>query len=196
MYFDGTEGVIVADTDPDSPARRAGILPRDRVLRLNGQPITAINEEQLPAIRRQLGLLPKLKPASVQLRRDGNLLTVELVPREKGKVQGDELACLRWDFSVKTINQFDNPDLFFHRTAGVFVFGIKHPGNASSSGLQAQDILLKIDGKDLATLDDVKTIHEASLKTVIDKPRLMLSVLRNGLMKQVVIDISRDYSKE
>jgi len=196
MYFDGTEGVIVADTDPDSPARRAGILPRDRILRLNDQPVTAINEEQLPAIRRQLGLLTKLKPASVQLRRDGKLLAVELVPREKGKVQGDELACPRWDFSVKTINQFDNPDLFFHRTAGVFVFGIKHPGNASSSGLQAQDILLKIDGKDVATLDDVKTIHEASLKTVTDKPRLMLTVLRNGLMKQVVIDISRDYSKE
>jgi serine protease Do len=196
IYFDGNEGVIVADTDADSPARRAGILPRDRLLKINGQPVNGVAEEDLPAIRRQLGMLPKLKPAKFELTRDGKPLSVELIPREKGKVQGEELDCPRWDFTVKSINQFDNPDLFFHRKAGVFIFGIKNAGNAARSGLQPEDILLKVNDKDVATLDDVKAIHKATLADVDQHPRLMLMVLRNGLLKQVVIDISRDYSKE
>ncbi|MCY2955192.1 MAG: trypsin-like peptidase domain-containing protein [Planctomycetota bacterium] len=196
IYFEGTHGVIVSDTDADSPARTAGILPRDRIVKINGQSATAITEEQLPALRRSLSLLPKLKPATIELERNGKLLSVQLTPREKGKVQGEELSCPRWDFTVKTINEFDNPELYFHQKTGVFVFGIKYPGNASQSGLQARDILLKIDNKPIATPDDVKSIHQQSLKNLNDSHRLVLTVLRNGLMKQVVIDISRDYSKE
>ncbi len=32
IYFDATEGVIVAETDQESPARHAGIQPKDRIL--------------------------------------------------------------------------------------------------------------------------------------------------------------------
>ena len=47
MYFEGTEGVMVADTDPESPARRAGIQPRDRILSINGKSVTAMTDEDL-----------------------------------------------------------------------------------------------------------------------------------------------------
>ncbi|MDM8007458.1 MAG: trypsin-like peptidase domain-containing protein [Phycisphaerae bacterium] len=196
MYFDGKEGVIVAETDPDSPARRAGILPRDRLLRVNGKPLNAITEENLPAIRRELGLLPKHKPARLELLRNSAPLVLEVTPREKGKVEGEELDCPRWDMTLKTINQFENPDLYFHRQKGVFVFGIKYPGNASNAGLQSQDILLKIEGKDVTTLDEVKAIHEEAIRNVGTKHRVLLTVLRNGLMRQVVLDFSREYEKE
>ncbi|MGE5611502.1 MAG: trypsin-like peptidase domain-containing protein [Bacillota bacterium] len=196
IYFEGTQGVIVSDTDPESPARQAGILARDRIIRINGASMNALTEEQLPAIRRQLGLLPKKQPATIELLRDGKPMTVQITPQEKGNVQGNELDCPRWDLTVKTINQFDNPDLYFHRKSGVFVYGIKHPGNAAMSGLLPQDILVKINDKEITTLADVKAIHEASLKRIAENPRLVLTVLRHGLMKQVVIDISRDYAKE
>jgi S1-C subfamily serine protease len=41
-YFDGDTGVIVSETEPDSPARRAGVQVRDRIIKLNGQPLTAL----------------------------------------------------------------------------------------------------------------------------------------------------------
>jgi len=196
MYFEGKEGVIVAGTDPDSPARRAGIRPRDRLLRVNGKAFNAITEESLPAIRRELGLLPMHRPARIELLRDGAVIVVELVPREKGKVEGEELDCPRWDLTVKAINQFENPDLYFHRKRGVFVFGVKHPGNASAAGLQSQDIILRIDGKEVATLEDVKAIHAATIANMETRHRVLLTVLRNGLARQVVLDFSRDYEKE
>ena len=196
MYFEGTEGVIVAETDPESPARRAGILARDRILKVAGKPVNALTEEALPLVRRGLGLLAKGKPVQVELLRKGKTVTVTLTPRKKGKVEGEELDCPRWDLTVKAINQFDNPDLYFHRKKGVFVFGVKYPGNAGNAGLQTQDIVLKIDGKEVNILEDVKKIHKAALKDIKKKHRIVFTLLRNGLMCQVVLDFARDFEKE
>jgi len=130
----------------------------------------------------------------VEILRGTQTLPIQITPREKGKVEGEELDCPRWDLTVKTINQFDNPDLYEQRKVGVFIYGIKPVGNASNAQLQRDDIVLKIDGKAVSTLEDIKAIHKASLANVIDNPRLVITVLRNGLMQQKVLDISRDYT--
>lgn len=196
IYFDGSEGVVVGETDPDSPARAAGVQPRDRILSVNGTSITAMTDEDLPAIRRFLGLLPKKDPATFEILRDSERLTLQITPREKGRVEGKELACKRWDLTVKEINQFDNPDLYFHRQQGVWVFATKYPGNAANSGLRRNDIILKIDGKDVTTLAEVEAAHKQAVDNVDKKSRLVFTVLRGGLQRQVVLDFARDYSKE
>jgi len=196
IYFEGTQGVIVAGTDRESPARLAGILPRDRILRVNGKELDALTEENLPAVRLALGRLPKNAPAEFVLLRAGESVTVSITPREKGKVEGEEFDCPRWDLTVKTVNQFDNPDLYFFRNEGVFIFGIKHPGNASESGLHTDDIIIAIDGREVTTLEDVRRIHEESLQNLEEKHRILFTVLRNGLRRQVVLDYYRDYEKD
>ena len=196
IYFEGTEGVIVGETDPESPARRAGLQVHDRVLAINGQPISGERAEDLPAIRRMLALLPKDEQVQLQLRRGGEMETVSFMPRDKGRVEGEELDCPRWDMTVKTINQFDNPDLHFYRSKGVYIFGVKYPGNASTAGLNAQDIVTQIDGREVKTLDDVKKVHAELVANVRTKHRVVFVVLRSGLMRQVVLDFSRDYEKE
>jgi serine protease Do len=196
MYFEGSEGVIVAETDPQSPARRAGLKPRDRILRINGAPVNAVTEEDLPAVRRLVGFLPKDEPAVFEVRRAGETITFDITPREKGEVEGEEFDCPRWDFTVKTINQFDNEDLYFYRKEGVFVFGVKYPGNAANAGLQRNDIITRIDGKEIRTLEELKSVHARAIDNVRDKHRMVLTVLRSGLMRQIVLDYGRDYSKE
>jgi serine protease Do len=196
IYFEGNEGVIVGETDPESPARQAGVQARDRILSVNGTALNGTTDEDLPAIRRFLGLLPKKEPASFEILRGGEKVSLQVTPREKGQVEGKELACKRWDLTVKEINQFDNPDLHFYRQKGVFVFATKYPGNASNSGLQRNDIVLKIDGKEVATLADVEAVHKQTLEKVDQKPRIVFTVLRAGLTRQVVLDFARDYSKE
>jgi serine protease Do len=196
VYFEGTQGVIIAETDPDSPARQAGLQSRDRILSVDGRAVAALTDEDLPEVRRIFGLLPRSKPVTLQVMRGDRPVTLSLTPREKGKVEGEALALSRWDCTAKVINQFDNPDLYFHKKQGVFVYGLKYPGNAQASGLQSEDILLKVEDTPVTTLEDLKAAHEKTLKSVRDKPRVMLTVLRNGLMRQVVMDISRDRSKE
>jgi serine protease Do len=196
IYFDERDGVIVAETDPDSPARRAGFQARDRIVRVNGEPITALTEEDLPTVRRRLGLLAMGKEATFEVMRGGSSTMLKVTPREKGKVEGEEMALERFDFTVKAINQFDNPDLYFYKHEGVFVFGVKYPGNASNAGLGMHDIVLKIDGKDIKTVADAQAAQKEAVANLDRKPRIVVAVLRGGLMRQVVLDLSRDYSKE
>jgi serine protease Do len=195
-YFDGTEGVIVAGTDPDSPARTAGLLPQDRIVALGGEPLTAVTVEDLPAVHRRLGTLPLDQPATLRVRRGEETLEIALVPREKGAVEGEEVACPRWDVSFKAINQFEHPEIYLRRREGVFVFGVKNPGNASNSGLRRGDILLKVGRTEVKTLDDVKATHCAAVEGVAKESRVILTILRDGLMRQLVLDFSRDFERE
>jgi len=195
-YFEGTEGVIVAETDPDSPARSAGIQARDRILAVNGTPLSGMTEEDLSLIRRRIGLLPKGQEASFLIQRDAEKLTVKIAPREKGAVEGKELACKRWDLTVKEINQFDNPDLFFYKNKGVFVFATKYPGNASNASLRHGDIIIKVESTEVNSLADVEKVHKDTVENLANKPRIVLTVMRAGLTRQVVLDLQRDYSKE
>jgi serine protease Do len=192
-YYDVTSGVIVSGTENESPARRAGVMPKDRILRVNGEPLTAVTEEDLPDIKRKLGLLPKGKPMVIELDRDGQILTVEVTPREKGEVEGLELDCPRWDLTVKSINQFDNPELHFQRREGVFIYGVKMPGNALRSGFQRNDIIISVEGQEIRTLGEIKAIHESALANLKAKSRVLCTILRNGRLKQVVLDFSRDF---
>ncbi|MDY7109061.1 MAG: trypsin-like peptidase domain-containing protein [Planctomycetota bacterium] len=196
IYFDETEGMVVAETDPDSPARSAGILARDRIVRLDGDPVTAMTSEDLPHVRRTFALLPKDEEATIELVRGGETHTVTLIPRKKGKVEGEEFVCERWDLTVKMINQFDNPDLHFHRKKGVFIYGLKWPGNGRDAGLREQDIILTLGREKIETLEDVEAVYEDAVDNIDQKHRMRVVVLRNGLMRQFVLDYQRDYSRE
>ena len=196
IYFQGDQGVIVAETDVESPARRAGILVNDRLLKMNGEPLNGVTQEDLPGLRRRLGLLPKGVAASIELTRGGTNLVVQVTPREKGKVEGEELECPRWDLTVKAINQFDNPDLYFQQKQGVFIYGVKSPGNAYSAGLTSQDILMKVDGHEVKTLADVKDIHSKALENVSAKHKIRVDVLRNGELRQIMLDFGLQTDKE
>ncbi|NLW87849.1 MAG: PDZ domain-containing protein [Planctomycetes bacterium] len=195
MYFDGDQGVIVGSTDPDSPARNAGIKPRDRILKVGGMPITGLTEESLPIIRNHLGMLPMHQEVEIEFQRGQEVMKVMVTPREKGRVEGEELDCPRWDMTVKTINQFDNPDLYFHRNTGVFIYGVNQPGNASNAGLRPNDIILTIDSQEVNSLEDLKDMHKKALDNIESQHKMVMTVLRNGLLRQIVLDFSRDYEK-
>ena len=196
QYFEGTEGVIVAGTDPQSPARQAGIRERDRILGINAERVTGLTEEDLPAIRRRLGLLPRGRPARIEIQRDDQHLMLEVTPRQKGTVEGEELDCPRWDLTVKSINQFGNPDLYYYRRQGAFIFGLETPGNGSDAGLWHQDIILKIGDREIQGLADAKAAYEAALANLETRSRVRVTVLRRGLFRQHILDFSRDYDRE
>ncbi len=196
ITFPGSTGVVVAGTDADSPAREAGLKPSDRLLAIAGEPITALMEEDLPEVRRRLALLPVGTPLPLTISRDGTELTLSLSSRAKGRVLGEELSCPQWDFTVKEVNQFEVPDLYFQTQGGLYVRGVRSPGNAAGSGLRPRDLLLRINGLPVTRIEEVRKLHEDSLAKLRDggNRRLVLSVLRNGQQMQVVVDISRDYA--
>jgi len=63
-------------------------------------------------------------------------------------------------------------------------------------GLVRGDILLKIDDTPISTIADVRVLHDALLKDIDSKHRVVLGVMRRGLVRQLVLDYRRDYEKE
>lgn len=195
IYFEADEGIIVAETAPGSPAREAGILSGDRILAINGVACTALTSEDLPAVRRMIGLLPHDEPIRIELVRRGEPLAIDLNPREKGQVEGDLVAFPRWDMTVKGINQFDTPDLFFHRREGVFLYGIRRPGNAIAAGFAPRDIIVEVDGQSVTTIEEIDQIYREAMNRIGDQSRVRFTVLRHGIMRQIVLDFSRDFER-
>lgn len=196
-YFPGEAGVIVAGLDEGSPAGEAGFRAHDRLLSLGGADMTARMEEDLPDLRRRLALLPEGVEVSAVVQRGAEEVTLRFKPRNKGRVLGEEFECGRWDFTVKTINQFEVPDLHFLRAEGVYVRGVRAPGNAMGTGLQPRDIVLSVNGLDVRNLDDVRRLHAQSLAALErgGARRVVLRVQRGGQAMQVVVDLSRDFSR-
>ena len=114
IYFPALRGVVVAGTEANSPARRAGFEVNDLILAIDGKSVTARTAEDLPAIYRQLGLTEFKKECRFTVLREGRQIDILCAPVEKGKVEGDEVACRGWGFSAKAINRFDTPELHFY----------------------------------------------------------------------------------
>ncbi len=196
IYFNYPDGVIVSDTEPGSPARKAGFLPDDRITAMNGTPVTVRTGEEMPGFRRTLGLLPFDEPVRFTVVRDGKEQEIPVAPTPKGEVEGDELACPRWGLTFKVINRFDTPQHYFHREQGLYVFGVAFPGNAQDAGIETDDILIAVNGESVETISKLKTIYDRAVADVENAPRVTLSLLRNGQLIQKILDFSIDYDKE
>ena len=197
MRFDAKEGALVADVEPGSPAAKAALKTNDRILSVDGVPVTARFWEDIPAIERLLGRKRFDVPCVFEIVRGGRTQSVTVAPTEKGKVEGEEFACARWGLTAKEINRFYNPDLvFFAPEGGVYVSGLAWDGNAENCGFEAKDILRAIDGRPVATVADLKAAYAAALKQLPAKTRATVSLLRNGRATELVLDYAEDTEKE
>lgn len=196
IYFNYTDGVMIAGTEPGSPARRAGFQPHDRIIAIDGKAVTVRNQEDLPELRRELGLFPFDRDVRFTVARNGQTLELVVAPRAKGVVEGGEIAFPRWGFTAKEINRFDTPNLYFYCNEGVFVYGIDNFGNAVNARLSRHDIIKAVDGTPVATLEELRAVYDRALREIDRKNRISIDILRNGVPRRIVLDYLNDYNKE
>lgn len=196
IYFDFDSGVIVAGTQPESPAQKAGFKPYDRIVGFNGEPVTVKNSEDMPAFQRRLGMMPFDREITFDVIRNNENITIAVTPQPKGKVEGNELILERWGFTAKTINRFENPYLFFYSPEGIFIYGVDSNGNAVYSELQNGDIIMEINHKPVNSLDDLKAAYDDAVGNINRKSTALFMIQRNGSIYYVALDFSRDTNKK
>ncbi len=195
-FLDSDHGVLVTGVEENSPAAAAGIKSGDILLTIGGTPVEGTYAEMLPEIWRRLADLPADKPAPLQLRRGSQTLQVNVTPEDKGRLEGEDCDCRRWNMTLKEINKYRTPSLYYLTPKGVYIQGTKYPGNAASAGLARQDIVVKIDNKTVETIADVKKVYEQIMQDQQREKKVMFEVLRSGLRKWIVLDYRRDYEQE
>ena len=195
--FEATEGVIVAGTDPQGPARAAGLEPNDRVTAIDGVPVTAVFREDIPALNRALALRPWDKAVRFDYVRNGAAASVSVTPQSKGDVEGKEVECKRWGFTAKEINRFDTPELaFFAPDGGVFISSISWDGNADNAGLKPKDIIRKIGGRDVKGSADLQKTYDAAIANLATTTQVGVDVLRKGKNVHLILNYRQDPDKE
>lgn len=195
-FFDARKGVLVAGVAPRSPAEAAGFKVGDLLLSVNGNPTDGVTEEDLPRTRRALAELPVGEAAEACLRRKGEEIRLVITPREKGKVEGEDFDCEAWNMTVKAINEFATPELHYFVKKGVYIQGVKMPGNASQAGLRRKDIVISMEGKRIGTLEELARIYEELVSDEARPKRVRMEVLRGGIERLVVLDYSTKYERE
>jgi serine protease Do len=188
-----TASVLIARTSAPTTRPAGATLPSPRAETRPSAPTTQPAAASAPAI-----LAPTqagFTPAEVGGR---EFATLSLTPVSRGQFEGEDFECRQWNMTVKEITKFSNPHLFFLQpSGGVFIQGVRHPGNASDAMLASNDILLKIGKTDIKTIADVKKAYEALVedKTLVEK-KVLLTVKRGGYIDWKTLNWQKDYLKE
>jgi serine protease Do len=194
-YIDAKQGVLVASVDEGSPAEKVQIRAGDIITSVEGAPVQGMYETDLPAVERRFAALPVDREARLDLQRGPESLSVAIVPASKGRQEGEDFECKRWDLTLKEITKFGDPFLYFQKPRGVFVQGVKFQGNARASGFAPFDVLVSVGGRPIDSLKDARQAYEESLKLEKGKRKLLFRVIRNGYRRFAVLDFEVDREK-
>ncbi len=195
-FHKADEGVLVAGVDDPSPAKDAGLRNGDLILAVDGQKISAKYVEQLPAARRVLAALAPGKPAELTIDRNGAQKTVKLSPVAKGEFEGKDFDAKRWDMTIKGISRYATPQLYFFHKKGVYIQGVRWPGNAQNAGLRTADIVVALDGVSITSVEQFEKVYKKILGDKKRRKKVLLVVKRGPDTKPIVLDYRKNYKDE
>jgi serine protease Do len=183
---DPMEGVLVGGVSENSPAERAGIISGDILVSFDGRPLSAQFEEDLVVVRNLIASTPVDKRVVVELMRDGKQEQVELVTKEKGKFETDDIECEQWGCTVREMTESLSRRHKLEGRIGVYVSGVQVGGAAANARLAQGDIILYVEGEKINNSDEFGTIYDKLEEE--RKELVLLRVKRGALFRYVLIE--------
>jgi serine protease Do len=164
LKLEPNTGVFVSDVpDPNSPAGKAGLQPKDVITAFNGKPVKA-GEQLTDAV----ASTPVGQQARVDFIRQGQAqsVTVELaerpvgvsaraIPRGHGDEEPDAVPQSRLGIQARTLTPDEATKLKLKRPTGVFVSAVAPNSPAADAGLLHGDVIHSLDGADLSTVEEL-----------------------------------------
>jgi serine protease Do len=209
-------GVVVMDVEPDGPAAKAGLKENDVITQYDGQVV-----EGTVQFRRLVRETPTGRTVALVISRNGATqnVSVELGERSaffekrlKGKMRDFDnafsfsmpnqdftlaiplvdarmpsLGINAEDLSGQLGTYFGAPD-----GAGILVREVRSGAAADKAGLKAGDVIVKVDGKPIRTLADLRT----ELRGKSDQKTVALGIIRKSAEMSVTVGIERPQPSE
>jgi serine protease Do len=152
-----SQGIVVGDVTPNSPASEAGIKTGDIILDVNGKPVTDSNQLRMSISMMQPGTELKLKTLRNGTERDATVKLAEM-PTESAKadssdeqggrkaLEGVEVAGL----NAHTARELGIPE----STKGVVVTDIDPASKMADSGLQKGDVIQQVNHQPVGSVSE------------------------------------------
>jgi serine protease Do len=157
--FDSTEGALVGDVNPGSPADKAGLRQGDIVVEFGGQKITDVNQ-----LRNLVAAIIPNESVDVVIFRDGvrSKMTVKVGEQQAVVEETDEVqATVSEDvgLSLRSITPEVAQQMGLKGVdRGVVVAGVAPGSLAARSGIMPGDVLLKAGNKDVTAPADFDAV--------------------------------------
>jgi S1-C subfamily serine protease len=154
------DGVLVNAVERGSAAEKAGLRAGDLVLAIDGQPVSAPQPVDVPALQRRLAELSIGKPVQLDIDRDGQASRIRLVAAAQPEDRGDERAFLPFGLSVSELTPTMGRRRNFDGAQGLLVTGIRPGGPAAIArpALAQGDLILRVNGQPVRRLADLETV--------------------------------------
>ncbi len=172
--LDKPKGALVAEVVKDSPASKAGIERGDIILAFDGKDVSEMSD--LP---RLVAATPVGKKVKVEIFRDGKELdvkvTVAKLAEEAGAVsaaadQGESLG-----LSVSELTPEVAKNYGLEAGKGVVISALDPGGPAARSNLRVGDLILEINGQELAGVADFRKVMKK-----VEKGRVLRLLVQRG----------------
>ncbi|MGB6977366.1 MAG: Do family serine endopeptidase [Gammaproteobacteria bacterium] len=171
----GTQGALITQVLPNSPAAQAGLKPGDIVEKIDTTLIN--NSEQL---RNKVGLTRIGTPLSLEVIRDGKKLNLKSVVAPSKSLEQKKSP--ESFISGVRLRDYDQMNLSGQEIKGVQVLDVDYTSSAWFGGLQLGDVILT------ANNQEVSTISQLAAASQSNKARLLLRVKRGNGIIFLVID--------
>ncbi len=169
-----TQGVLVAQVLPDSPAQRAGLQEGDVLVRLDGQPVTDVD-----TFRNKVAMAPLDRDVVLGLIRGGKSLERAVRLGEPGgRRDGTKVAADRWGLVLKDLSAEQRRQLGIRGT-GILVEQVAPGSSAQRAGLEPGDVILAINRQTIRTVEELRRLDRGE--------RILLQVVREGRTAYVLL---------
>jgi|HubBroStandDraft_6_1064221.scaffolds.fasta_scaffold02071_6 serine protease Do len=169
-----TQGIVVGDVSPNSPAKEAGIQRGDIILQINGKPVTDSNQLRMSVSMMQPGTELKLKTLRNGTERDATVKLAEM-PTESAKAdsnddQGGSQALDGVEvgnLNASIARQLNIPS----STKGVVVTDIDPASKMADSGLQKGDVIQEVNHQAVTNVSEFQSV----MRKAGSEPLLLVS---------------------
>jgi serine protease Do len=156
-----SEGIVVGDVTPNSPASAAGIKTGDIILQVNGKPVSDSNQLRMSISMMQPGTELKLRTLRNGTERDANVKLVEM-PTESAKADSNDDqeggAKALEGVEVSNLNAHIAQQLNIPSTIkGVVVTDIDPASKMADSGLQQGDVIQEVNHKPVTNVSEFQS---------------------------------------
>ncbi|MGB8474489.1 MAG: DegQ family serine endoprotease [Candidatus Acidiferrum sp.] len=178
-----TEGIVVGDVSPNSPAQAAGIQRGDIILDVNGKPVTNSIQLRMGISMMQPGTVVNLKYLRGGDLRDATVKLAEMPTQSAQAGSNDD------EGGAKALNGVDvqnlNADIaqqlnISASTKGVVVTNIDPASKMADSGLQKGDVIQEVNHQPVNNVSE----FESAVRKAGDNPLLLVN--RGGVTLFIV----------
>jgi serine protease Do len=174
-----SDGALITEVQPNSPAAAAGLLPQDVVVEFGGTAVHSPGQLSALAGRSEIG-----SKQPVVVIRDGKRMTLHVTMKEQPKGYGDVTASLPEESAAEETAKYDRfglevapltadvaKELNLKSADGVVITGVEAGSPAAEAGLETSMVVAQVGKQSVRTVEE---FNAAMAKASPEKGVLML----------------------